>query len=639
MKNINKLLLSSLVCSSFLFANNLDIDNLLTDIQTKTDLSEKTKLENGGVSYIYTRSDLDRMQAFTLKDVLKSTYPFGYSENRYGFSDPYAITSNAPFMSSTIRVYIDDQEITNGLYGSGIITYGDIDISFVDHIEVYSGNPTFEYSSESAFTIIKLYSKVAQKDEGSKIGARVGSRGANQQYAYNSAELDNWSYFSYVSNNDMKRKQYQNNTTALSRDKKSVHFFGSFYNKNNKFLIDATKQQRDTFFTASAFGTPKTSDGDIEFIHAGYNGYFNNLYYLVTYDKYNGLIAFRDQNEALIKQLNSSPQNTQKIPYMIHGNFDSQTYTAGIKYKFKSDNNQLLIGSKYRYKHFTADVILNDMPKPSTGHTKQTIASVFAESQHNICDNKIITLGISDMQVNNNASPQDDNLLAYRTGFTYTTEHLISKSIYSHLETTLDPYMVGSNFLADPTQIVPINKQDLFMQDFKYKQETNLYELIGSHIIAINQLMPDPNANGKLRAYDTKLKISSLLLRYTKEYRTYDKLEFDIGKNYVENLPQPIGNLQQYSAILRSMNTVGKFDIFNELLYYRDDESQKDFIDYSAGIKYNKTEDLSFSLKGTNLLDKAKTTEYRFITPTMQQQSLSIAPIDKTIIISVEWTF
>ena len=73
--------------TSVSFGDETNIDGLLKDIEVKTDLSSKTKMENGGISYIYTRNMLDNMQEHNLKDVLKSTYPFKYKENVFGLPD------------------------------------------------------------------------------------------------------------------------------------------------------------------------------------------------------------------------------------------------------------------------------------------------------------------------------------------------------------------------------------------------------------------------------------------------------------------------------------------------------------------------------------------------------------------------
>ena len=123
----------------------------------KRDLSEKTKLENSGIRTIYTRDELNRMQVHYLKDILKVLYPINYRENYFGVTDPYNPNTKVPFMSGSIKVYIDDQEILDGIYGSGLSVYGNMDIDFVDHIEIYFGIPTYQYSTEPAVMLIKLY--------------------------------------------------------------------------------------------------------------------------------------------------------------------------------------------------------------------------------------------------------------------------------------------------------------------------------------------------------------------------------------------------------------------------------------------------------------------------------------------------
>ncbi len=625
--------------STSLFAIDTNIDQLLNAISIKDDLSQKTKMENGGISYVYTRDDLRRMQAHTLNDVLKSTYPFGYNENRFGLPDPNYNGTTLPFSSSNIRVYIDDQEMTNGLYGSGIIIYGDMDIDFVDHIEVYSGNPTFEYSTESAFTIVKLYSKVAQKDEGSKVFAGFGSRGTTYTYGYDTRELDNgWSYFAYASYFDKNRKKYQNYDSLLSRDSQTKHFFSSIYNDNNKILIDAITQDRDTFISNSVFATPGTSTADVKYFHLGYNSTYGNFSYILTADEYKGGSDYIDNNITYIKAIDQL--NSLSLPYDGSVDFDTQSYTAGIKYNLKSKTNKFLTGIKLRYKHFTYDkMIINDIQQPKDDHTTQTISTIFLEDSYSIDDNKIATAGITYADVSNNHSNQDNRLFSYRLGYTYTNKKLVSKSIISHIETTLDPYLVNNSmYLQYPNIKIPKTKQDIFMQDFKYKIDKNLYELIASYILTKDRLLP--NKNGKLETYDRTIKMKSALFRFTKEYSIFDKSEFTCGVNFADNVPV-IGNLKQYAATLKSFNTYKKFDFFNEILFYRDDVDRKNFYDYSAGIIYHKNEDLSFSIKGTNIFNKARKTSYARISLTnlTKDTPLEISPTDRTILFSVEYTF
>ncbi len=640
MNCVAKLLLCGAITTNVMFAADLEIDKLLNIISSKDDLSEKTKLENGGISYIYTRDDIRRMQAHNLRDILKSTYPFGYNENKFGLADPYMMQTSAPFMSSNIRIYIDDQEIISGLYGSGIIIYGDMDIDFVDHIEVYSGNPTFEFSTEPAFTIVKLYSKVAQKDSGSKVALNVGSYNNSYLYGYHTQELSNdWSYFSYISKHNDNRKEYTNKDATLSRDKDNVHLFGSLYNNNNKILIDLIGQKRDSFIANSEFATPDISTLDGSYVHIGYNGNNDNLSYKITYNNHNATSDFVDKYKNEIQNINN--QNNTYHMYSIYSKFDSKTYTAGLQYNKKSNQNSTLIGATYRIKDYVfKDVIINDNLVVTSSRSIQRLLTTFLENQYNINTNKIITTGGAYTTIKNSKfSYQDDNLLSYRLGYTYTNQKWVSKTILSHIESSLDPYLINSRtFMANPTIRTDITKYNLIMQNLKYTQDNNTYEAIVSYEIIKNQLVQ--NNQAKLYSYDKDLIMRSLAGRYLNEYNELDKVEITLGINHIKHLPT-VETLKQYSMTLKTFNHYGKFDIFNELLYYTDDNVNSNFYDYSCGVIYNKTDDLKIALKGTNLLNKAKETSYtqKSIQTLQNEEPLSISPIDRSITISMEYTF
>jgi len=637
--NINKTILLSIILSTRLLAvDDLSIDDLLQDIEKKTDLSEKTKLENGGISYIFTRNDIEKMQAHNLKDILKSTYPFGYNENRFGLSDPYLVQASTPYMSSSIKVYIDNQEITTGLYGSGIILYGNMDIDFVDHIEIYSVNPTFEFSTEAAFTVIKLYSKVAKKDEGSKVAISGGSRGTKSITGYTTSHLENdWSYFAYASKVDDRREKYDNYGATLSRDSKTDHMFGSFSKGNHKILLDIISRSQDGFIGNSIFATPKDSTIDTDYIHIGYDTKYENISFLATFDSVNTKTYFEDIYSSNIAAINST--NGTSYAYLLDSDSNSEVYTASIKYNKNIGSNKLLVGSSYRLKHFNYDKIeLNGEPLPNTGHDQQTTSTTFIENQHSIADNKIFTMGVSYSIVNNNHSNQDDNLLSYRLGYTYTNENIISKTIVSNVQIAIDPYLVNSIYLVDINKKIKPTNLDIYMEDLKYRLGSNLYEFIASYTTIQDQLIP--NDAGLLDNYDKTLYIKSIFLRYVREYNNYSKFEFTIGYNNTANCTMD-KKFFQYASTLRDLKTIGRFDIFNEILFYKDNYEYKGFYDYGAGVTYHKSDDLSFSIKGTNILNKARATEYKMLDPNTYttDSSLHISSIDRKVMLTMEYTF
>lgn len=636
---LSLLVVLALNFSYILNADDLNIDNLLTNIEHKTDLSAKTKLENGGISYIYTRDDIQKMQAHTLNDLLKTTYPSGYSENRYGISDSFSLSSSAPFMSSKIKIYIDNQEITSGLYGSGLSIYGKMDIDFVDHIEVYAGNPTLELSTEAAFVVIRLFSKTAQKDEGSKITLEGGSYGSKGIKGYTTSTLDNdWSYFAYASAIDAQREKYDNYNATLSRDSRNGHVFATLAKDKQHILVDAITTDEDSFIAMSSFATPDTSTIKNNYLHIGYDSKIENYTFLLTFDEMATKTDFEDANVEEVKTLNAI--TGKDIPYSSHTDSTSEVYTAGIKYDFITSSNKLVIGMKYRLKHFKyTKMMINDIAVPSSGHSQQVTSNVFLENQYSISENKIFTSGVSFSRVTNNYSNQDDDLFAFRLGYTYTNEYLISKTILSHIETSIDPYLVNSGYILNSSEPVPTERQDIGMQNIKYEKETNSYELIVSYMLLYNKLLSTP-PTGYLSAYEKRIDIGSTLLRYTRKYREYDKLELTTGMNIINNNSDS-ENVFEYATTIRNFNTFGNFDIFNEVLFYRDSNENKSYYDYSAGIIYHTTKDLSFSLKGTNILDKARESSYMRIDPTTYQVDtpLKISSIDRKVTLRVEYTF
>ena len=645
--SIDNILLAFVLSYGTAFANN-SIDTLLEDIKQNTDLSEKTKLENGGISYIYTREDLEKMQVYTLQDILKTTYPFGYSENKYGVVDPYSTNSAVPYMSSSIKIYIDNQELTTGFYGSGLSVYGNMNIDFVDHVEVYSGNPTFEFSTEPAFTIIRLFSKSAIRDAGSKVSLVTGVDGEKGISTYHADTLENhWSYFTFLSILDNKRKKYENDGAILSRDSKDTHIFATLKKDNQNIVFSGVVSKRDTFMGGSVFATPDVANLSGNYIHLGYDSKYKNLTVLATYDRYRNKVEMYDKYKDTIEFLNN--QYNYTLPYNLESDIDTSVYTVGATYTVSNNKNHFNIGSKYRYKEFEyykfiindIDIVNMDEYSYKFNHTNQTTMTTFVENQYFLKSNKVITTGVSFTDVNNNNSDQDDNLYAYRLGYTYTNHNWVSKTVASYIESTLDPYLVNNNsYLLDYNSKIKKEKKSVYIQNIKYEKGLDKLELIASLVSIKDALMPDPQNDGLLISQKELLDVKSTVLRYTKKYHSYDKIELSVGYNDVINVPS-IGHLVEHNIGLKGFNRYKKFDFYNELLYYKNNYDDSGAIDYNLAITYHITDDLLFSLKGINLLDKAHTVRYSTldINSIPERKYLYIPSIDKKILVSMEYTF
>ena len=624
------LLVSALLLSSSLYGveNSLDIDSLLDDIENKTDLSEQTKLENSGISFVYTRNDIERMQVRYLKDILKLGSIFGYTENRYGLPDPLTHGDSKPFMSSSIRIFIDNQEIIGGMYGSGLILYGDLDLEFVDHIEIYTQSPTYEYSTEPTIMLIKLYSKTASKDEGTKVELLTASHKSTRINAYTSSELANgWSYFSYVSRENLNRRRYKSFDTELSRDKQVGHIFTSFQNENNHINIDFVRSKRDGFAGPSFDATPIESSLNSDSLHIGYDADIDNFSFLLAYDYLGTKNRLTDDNVVLSMR---DVDTTSKI------------FSTEFKYKKNIYENSLIVGAKYRYKKYNFDkYILNNIKMPLKENKKQSVVTLFIENQYFAMQNLIVTAGLQGVYVNNKdaINNKESNLLLYRFGMTYLSNNFIFKTVLSHSEAFLEPYLIDSPSFVVSEEIAE-SKSDTIYENIIYQKDNNRYELVIGYQRNENYLLPDRAEAGKLNAQDKDIEASLAIGRWEHKYNKYDKLFTEFSYLKICNIGD-IDSIGTYKVVVRNLNSYNSFDIFNEIVYDRNDLKNKNFYDYSTGVTYHHKKYLNFAFKAENLFDKADVTSYSRIDviDKKELEPLTISPIDRRFTVSMEYMF
>ncbi|MCF6200950.1 MAG: TonB-dependent receptor plug domain-containing protein, partial [Hydrogenimonas sp.] len=160
-----------------------NIESLLKAYKVESDLSKITKSEAAGFLDIYTREELEKMQAYTLMDVLKLfTIPniTRSSNNISQFTKP-TFPVMPPF---AIRLYVNDHDMTSSSFGSAMMLWSDVPIEFIDHIEVYKSASSVEFGNESGTVIIKLYTKNPEREEGGKVRVMADQRGSLNSDAY-----------------------------------------------------------------------------------------------------------------------------------------------------------------------------------------------------------------------------------------------------------------------------------------------------------------------------------------------------------------------------------------------------------------------------------------------------------------------
>jgi iron complex outermembrane receptor protein len=634
---ILNILLISTIFSTVSYSQKLEsMNDLLETFVHNSDLSKKTHLENAGNITIFTRVELERMQAHNLRDIIKSLPFLNYAENRWAITDPAYVVHRMPFNSNSIRIYIDDQEISAASYGSGLFYLGNMDIGFIDHIEIYTINPSFEYSTEPAHYLIKLYSKTPDRDRGSELKVSVGSYGYNQESYQYADIIDGVSYFGYLSRLDDRRKKYNSFDTSMSRNQERYFFFNTISSKNHHLQLQAIAYHKDMFMGMSEDGETQKAKNQTDYLHIGYeNNSVNNLKLSFVFEKGISENQFKNDYEEL------KLTNADKI------------LTAEAQYKWYGiDNNELIMGTKHRYKNFI--VKKNEykgVEMPRVDYNTQTITSLYMEDHYALGEKWLVSLGTQYSYIYNNSSVENQNIWLARLGIIYSDNKWVAKTFLHYSKFLVEPYLYNTpGTIIVENSIIP-EKVSNITQEVQYQYKAHKFRTILSYNYVKD--MPASRARGYILNEDESKSQIFTQLDYDYNINIYSTFVSSISYSHSRNLvhSRPIyGKLfsdgfDEYKAVARMLNHYGKLDLFNELIYNYNSVIQKNYLDYSAGIKYYYSDKLTLSLKGENILNRARkdifkrgkrdleTKEWNIFEP------LLISPIDQKVYMTVEYLF
>ncbi len=615
------LFLALLACS--LFAQN--ISDILYSIEVKNDLSQKTKEENGGISYIFTRLDMDALQIRSLHDILRLT-PLTEKFNRYGLFDPYNPDSLIPFLSTYIKIYLNDHELGGVLYGSGLAILGDLDLGFVDHVEVYTQAPSLEVSTEPSIIIIKLYTKRAERDEGTSLFAQKGSKNSSLVSLSHGKVFTSNSLYIYGA----RQKKGFAHPLGLDRDFTRSHALLSLYTKDQEFLFYGSSHHRGGFIGPSL--DAKLSDSQIhtKFIHLHYLKKFHGLSFKTTFENMINKTHFNES--PILTYINRHPLSD----FATHSHSFQATFD--LSYKYESTQHALLMGAKYKYKHQKFDYIkINyEALPPGKGPNNQKIYQLYAQESFYLTPNSVFNAGIAMDFVKNESNIDDYWIRLYRLGHTFLKDNWTFKSNYAHIEYHIDPYLMNSFFVTQPD--LPSTKVDNIFEDIKYSLGTKQQlELVGGYLRGRNYIFP--NRESKLYTVHHSLSTLYCSFQYDWSYRPFSKLRMLFSYEKINHIPL-IGSYKFNQFILSHYHPLKDFIFFEEIFVSKFDHSAIRS-DMTVGVKYHLLSNLDFSLRIDNLFDNTYSYPFRRIDPlTFRPLSTLRVPYNgRRGMISMEWLF
>ncbi len=603
------------------------IDSLLNDYEKESELSHKTKDESAGSLIVYTRDDLERMQVETLKDILKSLRIFPYAENRTARPDILS-QDPLPYYSKSVRVYLNETELLTSITGSGFILFGDMEMDFIDHVEIYQGFPSFDFGVEPATIVIRLYTKDPAHDEGGRVKLTVGSNGSNKQNVYYTGKEDGISYFMYANHTDKKQDTYKHHGETVGRDKETNRFYGSIGTQNHTLELQAMKESGDAFLGSLVGFTPQDSDSKISFINLSTNSKFLDKSLTLNLSYINNTSNFKYNYDA------TNPNNMAPLS-LFEQELKEEAFTTNLKKEFKVDTHTITVGLQYRYKHFDTSNVSQTptiMPIPPQSYDTENIYSAFLEDSISFNDNNLITLSVMNQLYKRDKTVKDENLLQMRLGYIYTNENWISKTFLSSQEFASEPYMI----INTPNELSPESYKSL-LQEISYETSKTISKIVFVYSKNENLLVPDlPKLY--VKNSDLKSDMYTAAAEFTYRFSQKDKLE--LQTNYF-SMSSPLDGekMEHYHYVARMLNTLGKFDIYNELIINSGYTKVDTGYNYSLGVKYEINKDFHINLKGDNIFDSALEWNYLTPKPSNPSDSINVPITEQQFTLGMEYLF
>lgn len=605
-----------------------EIDSLLEQYKTESELSKKTKDENAGHLIVFTRDDLERMQVETLKDVLKSTRFFRYLENRVGEPDMLNIDPIL-YSSKSIRVYLNDNELVMPITGSGFLLFGNMDMDFIDHVEIYEGFPSFEFAIEPATVVIKLYTKIAQRDAGSRVKALVGSHGTNKENIYTAGYTQNdIAYFAYANHKENNREVHNVDNKTVKRDQNINQFYASFEKNKNKLELHAFRSKSDAFLGILPYAVPKNTKLEHKFLNASFSAKSTDeslsfkASYIYSDGEYNS-----EYSPALPLGFGGFSTFNQKNK--------TDTLTLVTKKKFTFKSHVLSVGLQYRYKYFKFDEITTDgvVSPLQQAYNKENIYSLFLEDSIYLTQNDLVSISGMQQYYERNKAMKDESVSQLRLSYVHSKEGWVSKTFLSRQEFIPEPYMTAAVHVGNSAL-----KPEIYAaatQEVSYKNKETLTKAVFGYGNTKRFLISD--STGVMQNSQKDLDIYYAAAEFNYFFREKDKLtlQVDYTKLHGTDVQEDV---KHYDYLVRMLNTVGKFDIFNELVINKGFENLDTGYDYSAGVKYRVTPDFHVNVKGENIFDSGLTRKYYYnIVPVAKQ--LEVPVVEQKFMLSMEYLF
>lgn len=616
------------------------LDDLLSQYRSNADLSNETKQESAGSVTVFTREQLEKMQAYNLRDILKTVPGFTMQETASGQAT-LTKAKGSTFNSQFLKLYINDHEVSSIGYGSAMMMWGYLDISYIDHIEIYQTGSSVMAGDEPPGIVVRLYSKDPEREDGGAFTAMGGSRGSNEFNAYYAYKGSRYSAFAYADTHTENRKSYDSgrSSSPIQRDFTTTNFFASL--QGDDFTIDAAqfRLESDRLFGLDTNHTPLDNNADLIHRYLVGTKYFQDktLKIRLAYDNANHKHTESDLGGISLYNRDGTLQSVNAW----HFNKSESILDAVADKQFLLSNHDIHTGVQTKYRKVTPNSLItdgNERVDEITGPTRWDTYSVFVSDDVTLDEHNLVFANFKLDHYNLNGGGEDFNDYVIRLGHVYNDGKWLWKNFavrtYGYpvfLQTTYFPFITKSNSHLKSEERIALSTEVTYKTSATNTSIRLIYNTAKDAISLQNNAYINSSATPEFYSV-----FGSHEIRFGQDHRLS-------ASAYYGNDDMPLTQSSQYGGLIQLFDTFGAVDVYNELLYRSGyhyftpsgiNVTVKEGYDYTLGITYHATKDLSFFAKGENLLNKAIVTPYPM--PTYVDY---IAPFDRTFRAGLKYVF
>ncbi len=587
------------------------IDNLLNLYEEKSALHNKTKDESSGNLIVFTRSDLDKMQAYSLVDIFKSIRFFTLEKDVFGnikFQRAGASTESAAFT----RIYLNDLEMSSASFGSALSIFGEYDIGHIDHIEVYLGSSSLASGNEYGFVTIKMYTKEPTRERGSLLGLTYGSYSSHSYNALTAGTIDDLGYLFYINQTNANDKTLYNKGTNLQRKSQNLNFY-SMLKREKDFSLELSyyRHNHDGLGALGIQKTPQKQQLDSYYRSVLFTKYINSLKITLSYSHEDIGIDNVDANG--IKIFSGG------IAQSVQDSYANDIYKINIQNKTKIDKHTFLYGVEYQAKDISFQSTVDGINRSAEyqGPMSIDIASLFGEYDYQYSTDMLWTTTLKYEHYKNNYKNRIDNQIQFRTGivallgddFTLKAFYSNNKVYPSAKEMSSFPYPLNGTPSLKAMGVRTASTELIYTHDV---HKLNL----GTAFVSISNFGQISDTNTYYNQAKTILFTDSFV-DYTYQPNKDNKFMLEYyssSRNTGRNMSPLSGGYVKF------FNTFENLDFYNAFIYrmgYTSISNQNipDGYDFTSAITYHLNKSIDISLKGENLLNRALKTSVQGLYP------------------------